>query len=85
MASIVGSLERIAFNGDPLQFMLIETTYQPFISLLHMTEVVNERPDLAAIRKYLALVSYWTNRLWLRLFSRLRICALDRIAPWPCP
>lgn len=62
LASIVGSLERIAFNGDPLQFMLIETTYQPFISLLHMTEVVNERPDLAAIPDFASALSIELRR-----------------------
>ena len=25
--TIISALERIAFNGDPLQFMLVETTY----------------------------------------------------------
>ncbi|KAF9021624.1 phosphoglycerate mutase-like protein, partial [Hymenopellis radicata] len=39
---ILKSLERIAFNDDPLQFMLVETTYQPFISLFHMAEAVTE-------------------------------------------
>ena len=30
--------------------MLIETTYQPFISLFHQTEIVKKHPELAAIR-----------------------------------
>jgi lysosomal acid phosphatase len=46
------SLERIAFNGDPLQFLLIESTYQPFISLMHMTELVNGHPELEGVRKF---------------------------------
>lgn len=37
LRTILASLERIAFNGDPLQLMIIDTTYQPFISLFHMT------------------------------------------------
>jgi hypothetical protein len=49
--SILKSLERISFNGDPLQFLLIETTYQPFISLFHQTEMIQEHPELAAIRQ----------------------------------
>ncbi|KAI0935471.1 hypothetical protein AcW1_005149 [Taiwanofungus camphoratus] len=39
LSAIINALQRIAFNGDPLQFMLIETTYQPFISLFHQTEI----------------------------------------------
>ncbi len=49
--TILSSLERIAFNGDPLQFMLVETTYQPFISLLTQTGVTKEKPELAGIRE----------------------------------
>ncbi|KAG2033856.1 hypothetical protein BDR03DRAFT_801395, partial [Suillus americanus] len=33
---VLSSLQRIAFNGDPLQFFLIETSYHPFVSLFHM-------------------------------------------------
>jgi len=49
--SVIQSLERIAFNGDPLQFLLIETSYHPFISLFHMLELVKKDPQLASIRK----------------------------------
>ena len=49
--TILSSLERIAFNGDPLQFMLVETTYQPFISLLTQTGVTKEKPELSGIRE----------------------------------
>lgn len=50
--TILTSLERIAFNGDPLQFMLVETTYQPFISFFHQTGIIEEHPELAGIRMY---------------------------------
>ena len=50
--SILDSLERIAFNGDPLQFLLIETSYHPFISLFHLLELVKANPELASIRKF---------------------------------
>ena len=43
---ILRNLERIAFNDDPLQFMLIETTYQPFISLFHMTNGTTDKGKL---------------------------------------
>ncbi len=49
--SMLSALQRIAFNGDPLQFMLIESTYQPFISLFHQTEMIKGHPELQAIRK----------------------------------
>lgn len=52
MHSIITSLERIAFNGDPLQFLFIETTYQPFISFFHMTGITDEHPELKAIPNY---------------------------------
>ncbi|KAJ7158989.1 histidine phosphatase superfamily [Mycena crocata] len=50
--TILSSLERIAFNDDPLQFMLVETSYQPFISLFHQTEIVKEHPELKAIPNF---------------------------------
>ena len=34
--------------------MLIETTYQPFISLFHQTDMVNGNPELKAIRTFLS-------------------------------
>jgi lysosomal acid phosphatase len=48
--TILSSLERIAFNGDPLQFLLVETTYQPFISLFHETAIFHEHPEIQGIR-----------------------------------
>ncbi|KAF5392342.1 hypothetical protein D9757_001448 [Collybiopsis confluens] len=50
--TILKSLERVAFNGDPLQFELIETAYQPFISLFHELEIVNAHPELKAIPNF---------------------------------
>jgi hypothetical protein len=50
--TVLNSLTRIAFNGDPLQFLLIETSYHPFISLFHMLEMTKESPELAGIRAY---------------------------------
>lgn len=55
---ILTSLERIAFEDDPLRIMLIETSYQPFISLFHMLDVLNERPDLAGIPDYASALSF---------------------------
>ncbi|KAJ7027197.1 histidine phosphatase superfamily [Mycena alexandri] len=50
--TILTSLERIAFNGDPLQFMLVQTSYQPFISLFHQTEMIEENPELKGIPNF---------------------------------
>lgn len=50
--TILSSLERISFNGDPLQFMLVETTYQPFISFFHQTGITTEHPEVSGIRMY---------------------------------
>lgn len=50
--SVIDSLDRIAFNGDPLKFLLIETSYQPFISLFHMLGFTKEYPELAAIPNF---------------------------------
>jgi len=60
--SILSSLQRIAFNGDPLQFELIETSYQPFISLFHMTEMVKENPELAGIPNYASALAFELRR-----------------------
>jgi lysosomal acid phosphatase len=56
MHTILTALERIAFNGDPLQFLLIETTYQPFISLFHQTGATDERSELKGIPNYNAAI-----------------------------
>ncbi|KAG5640481.1 hypothetical protein DXG03_008373 [Asterophora parasitica] len=53
---ILTALERIAFNGDPLQFLLIETTYQPFISFFHQTGIIDERPELKGIPNYASAI-----------------------------
>ena len=50
--TILTSLERIAFNGDPLQFMLVETTYQSFVSLFRLTGITKEHPEIFGIRRW---------------------------------
>jgi lysosomal acid phosphatase len=51
MNTILSSLERLASNDDPLQLMIVQTSYQPFISLFHQTEIVKDHPELKAIRE----------------------------------
>ncbi|KAF6746761.1 histidine phosphatase superfamily [Ephemerocybe angulata] len=60
--TILSSLERISFNGDPLQFMLIETTYQPFISLFSQTGVAKEHPEFAGIPEYASAIAIELRR-----------------------
>ncbi|KAG5719393.1 Testicular acid phosphatase like protein [Termitomyces sp. T112] len=50
--TIITSLERIAFNGDPLQFLLVQTTYQPFISFFHQTGIADEHPEYKGIPNF---------------------------------
>ncbi|KAF7331456.1 hypothetical protein MKEN_00024300 [Mycena kentingensis (nom. inval.)] len=60
--TILKSLERIAFNGDPLQLMIMQTTYQPFISLFHQTEMAKEHPELGAIPNFGAALAIELRR-----------------------
>jgi len=47
--SVINSLERITYDGDPLQFLLESTTYQPFISLFTQTEMIKSDPSIKGI------------------------------------
>ncbi|KAG2362446.1 histidine phosphatase superfamily [Suillus spraguei] len=60
--TVLSSLQRIAFNGDPLQFLLVETSYQPFISLFHMLEMTKENPELAAFPNYASALAFELRR-----------------------
>lgn len=60
--SVIDSLNRIAFNGDPLQFLLIETSYHPFISLFHLLELVKQHPGLAGIPNYASAIAFEIRR-----------------------
>ncbi|KAI5986100.1 histidine phosphatase superfamily [Pisolithus marmoratus] len=55
---ILGSLERIAFDDDPPRILLIETSYQPLISLFHMFDVLTSRPDLAGFPNFASALSF---------------------------
>ncbi|KAF8652658.1 hypothetical protein AX16_004264 [Volvariella volvacea WC 439] len=60
--TIITSLERIAFNGDPLQFLLIETTYQPFISFFAQTGITKEHPEYKAIPNFASAIAIELRR-----------------------
>jgi hypothetical protein len=60
--TVLRSLQRIAFNGDPLQFLLVETSYQPFISLFHMLDMIKENPELAGIPNYASALAFELRR-----------------------
>lgn len=55
---ILHSLQRITFDEDPLRLLLLETSYQPFISLFHMLEMVNDHPQLAAIPNHASALAF---------------------------
>ncbi|KAJ7354194.1 phosphoglycerate mutase-like protein [Mycena albidolilacea] len=59
---ILSAVERVAFNDDPLKLMVVQTTYQPFISLFHQTEMVHEYPELAAIPNFGAVLAIELRR-----------------------
>ncbi|KAK7050242.1 histidine phosphatase superfamily [Favolaschia claudopus] len=60
--TVLKSLGRIAFNDDPLQFMLVQTTYQPFISFFHGTDMVKNDPELKAIPNFGAALAIELRR-----------------------
>lgn len=39
LGAIVKALERVAFDGDKAQFVMLAGTYQPFVSLFNMTGI----------------------------------------------
>ena len=57
MHSVLTALERISFDSDPLQVLLIETTYQPIISFFHMTEIAKHYPKLKGLPDYASAVA----------------------------
>ncbi|KAI0250040.1 phosphoglycerate mutase-like protein [Lactifluus subvellereus] len=52
LQSIISSLERITYDGDPLQFLVESTTYQPFISLFAQTEMIKSDPSLKGLPNF---------------------------------
>lgn len=52
LSPLIKSLERIAFDDDPLRVLLIETSYQPFISLFSMLNAESDKGQLFGIRTY---------------------------------
>ncbi|KAF8720173.1 hypothetical protein AX14_011232 [Amanita brunnescens Koide BX004] len=60
--TILTSLERIAFNGDPLQFLLVETTYHPFVSLFHQTGIIEEHPEFKGFPDYASALAIELRR-----------------------
>ncbi|KAJ7735546.1 histidine phosphatase superfamily [Mycena maculata] len=60
--TVLESLERIAFSDDPLQLMVIQTSYQPFISLFHQTDMVKEHPELKGIPNFGAALAIELRR-----------------------
>ncbi|KAI0262182.1 phosphoglycerate mutase-like protein [Gloeopeniophorella convolvens] len=62
LQSIVSSLERITYDGDPLQFLIESTTYQPFISLFSQTEMTKSDPTLKGIPNFASALAIELRR-----------------------
>lgn len=62
LASIKDSLQRITYDGDPLQFLVETTTYQPFISLFHQIELIKDDPSLQGIPNYASALAIELRR-----------------------
>jgi len=62
LPTVLSALERIAFNDDPLQLMVVQTTYQPFISFFHITDMVKEHPELQGIPNFGAALAIELRR-----------------------
>jgi lysosomal acid phosphatase len=48
--AVISALQRITYDGDPTQFVLQATTYQPFISLFNQTEITKDDSAIYGIR-----------------------------------
>ncbi|KAJ6484066.1 histidine phosphatase superfamily, partial [Mycena sanguinolenta] len=59
---VLDAIERIVFHDDPLKLMVVQTTYQPFISFFHQSEMVHEHPELAAIPNFGAALAIELRR-----------------------
>lgn len=79
--TILHTLQRITFDEDPLRLLLLETSYQPFISLFHMLELVNEHPQLAAIRECSTSGNLTATR-YLHHYSEPCICTCLWDSSW---
>ncbi|KAI0060566.1 phosphoglycerate mutase-like protein [Artomyces pyxidatus] len=62
LQSVVNSLERITFDGDPLQFLVESTTYQAFISLFTQTEMIQDDPTLKGIPEFASAIAIELRR-----------------------
>ncbi|KAF8554871.1 phosphoglycerate mutase-like protein [Imleria badia] len=58
LSPIIKSLERIAFEDDPLRILLIETSYQPFISLFSMLNAKGDNGQLTGIPNYASALAF---------------------------
>ncbi|KAJ7249140.1 histidine phosphatase superfamily [Mycena haematopus] len=59
---LLDAVERIAFSDDPLKLMVVQTTYQPFISFFHQSEIVHDHPELGAIPNFGAALAIELRR-----------------------
>ncbi|KAL1686484.1 histidine phosphatase superfamily [Schizophyllum commune] len=60
--TILRALERVSFNHDPLQFLLVETSYQPLLSFFNLTGMANQHHELKAIPDFASAVAVELRR-----------------------
>ncbi|KAN0073627.1 Histidine phosphatase superfamily [Tylopilus felleus] len=58
LAPVIKSLQRIVFDDDPLRLLLIETSYQPFISLFSMLSPKDQSEPLFGIPNFASALSF---------------------------
>ncbi|TFK50783.1 phosphoglycerate mutase-like protein [Heliocybe sulcata] len=57
LSTILDALERVVFDDDPLQLMVQQISYQPIISLFHMTGIAEKYPELQGLPNFASALS----------------------------
>ncbi|KAL1740625.1 histidine phosphatase superfamily [Schizophyllum fasciatum] len=60
--TVLRAVERIAFDHDPLQFLLVETSYQPLVSFFNLTGMAGQHGALRAIPDYASALAVELRR-----------------------
>ncbi|TRM57102.1 histidine phosphatase superfamily [Schizophyllum amplum] len=60
--TVLHAVERISFNHDPLQLLLIETSYQPMLSFFNLTGMANQHKELRAIPDFASALTVELRR-----------------------
>ena len=79
LGAVVSALDRVAFDGDRAQFVLLAGTYQPFVSLFNVTGVESVYGIRAS--RLLSFSSLMLNGAYSGLRERARHRAPPRLSP----